>query len=168
MVSQNITCSTGAGWINSRDPAARCWQQGSSSFHRKNGKYSAFAILIAIFNNDSSLQILSITVPTCADHFRIVTVPETKTTVFMTSYSQLGAILAICNGLRMCTTFYYVTGSQTPVLISVTYSSKSEIDETLRGDWPCPLRQVPARAHSIIAKHKSYFLQIVDYFAVLC
>ena len=34
--------------INSRDPAARCWQRGSSSFHRKNDGQSAFAILIAI------------------------------------------------------------------------------------------------------------------------
>ena len=26
--------------INSRDPTARCWQRGSSSFHRKNDRYS--------------------------------------------------------------------------------------------------------------------------------
>ena len=25
-------------WCNSRDPAARCWQRGSSSFHRKNDR----------------------------------------------------------------------------------------------------------------------------------
>ena len=28
--------------------------------------------------------------------------------------------------------------SQTPVLVSVTYSSKSEINKTLHGDWPGP------------------------------
>ena len=54
------------------------------------------------------------------------------------SYAQLGAILAIYNGLCMRTTFESVTGSQTPVLVSVTYSSKSEIDKTLHGDWPGP------------------------------
>ena len=73
---------------NSRDPAARCWQRGSSSFHRKNVRLSAFAILIAIFNNDSSLPTSATTVPTCAGHLRIVPVSvfrvETTNTVFMT------------------------------------------------------------------------------------
>ena len=73
---------------NSSDPAARCWQRGSSSFHRKNNRWSAFAILIANFNNDSSLPTFASTVPTCAGHFRIVPVSvfrvETKNNVFMT------------------------------------------------------------------------------------
>ena len=58
---------------NSRDPAACCWQRGSSSFHRKN--------------NDSSLPTFATTVLTCASHLRIVPVPvfpvETQNTVFM-------------------------------------------------------------------------------------
>ena len=49
---------------------------------------SAFAISIAIFNNDSSLPMFATTVLTCAGHLRIVPVPvfqvETKNTVFMT------------------------------------------------------------------------------------
>ena len=73
---------------NSRDPAARCWQRGSSSFHRKNDRKSAFAILIAIFNSDSSLPTFATTVLTCAGHFRIVPVSvfrvETKKTLCMT------------------------------------------------------------------------------------
>ena len=73
---------------NSRDPAARCWQRGSSSFHKKKNRLSAFAILIAIFNNDSSLPTFSTTVPTRVGHFRIVPVlvfhVETKNTVLMT------------------------------------------------------------------------------------
>ena len=72
---------------NSRDPAARCWQRGSSSFHRKNVRLSAFAIVIAIFNNDSSLPTSATTVPTCVGHLRIVPVSvfrvETKNTFFM-------------------------------------------------------------------------------------
>ena len=73
---------------NSRDPAARCWQRGSSSFHIKNDRLSAFAILIAIFNHDSSLPTFATTVPTCAGHLRVVPVSvfrvETKNIVFMT------------------------------------------------------------------------------------
>ena len=75
-------------------------------------------------------------------------------------YAQQGDILAIYDGLRMRTTFYSVP--QTPVLLSIKYSSKSELDETWRRDWPGP-----AQVHSMIAKHKRYFLQIVDYFTVL-
>ena len=45
-------------------------------------------LLIAIFNNDSSLPTFATTVLTCAGHLRIVPVPvfrvETKNTVFMT------------------------------------------------------------------------------------
>ena len=52
----------------------------------KNDKYSAFAILIAILNNDSSLPTFATTAPTCVGHFRIVPVPvfrvETQNTVF--------------------------------------------------------------------------------------
>ena len=73
---------------NSRDPAARCWQRGSSSFHRKNDRLSAFAIWIAIFNHDSSLPMFATTVPTCGGHLRIVPVSvfhvETKNIVFVT------------------------------------------------------------------------------------
>ena len=54
----------------------------------KNVRLSAFAILIAIFNNDSSLPTSTTTAPTCAGHLRIVPVSvfrvETKNTVFMT------------------------------------------------------------------------------------
>ena len=78
----------GYGTCNSRDPAARCWQRGSSSSHRKNVRLSAFAILIAIFNNDSALPTSATTVPTCVGHLRIVPVSvfrvETKNTVFLT------------------------------------------------------------------------------------
>ena len=52
------------------------------------------------------------------------------------------------------------------MLLSVAYNSESEIYKTLREDWS--LTSSPPRAHTIIAKHESYFLQIVDYFAVLC
>ena len=97
---------------------------------------------MAICNNDSSLPphrpmraILALFV------YRHV---ETKSTVFMIyPMHNWGAILAIYNGLRMRKTFQSVTGSQTPVLLSITYSSKSEIDKTLRGGWPGPLRQAP-------------------------
>ena len=69
--------------INARDSTARCWQRGSSSFHKKK-----IAILIAIFNNDSSLPTFATTVPTCAGHFGIVPVSvfrvETKNNVFRT------------------------------------------------------------------------------------
>ena len=55
----------------------------------KNDRLSAFAKLIAIFNNDSSLPTFTTTVLTCAGHFfRIVPVSvfrvATKNTVFMT------------------------------------------------------------------------------------
>ena len=73
---------------NSRDPAVCCWQRGSSSFHRKNDRLSAFAISIAIFNNDSSLPTFATTVLTCVGHLRIVPISvfrvETTNTVFMT------------------------------------------------------------------------------------
>ena len=102
---------------NSRDPAARCWQRGSSSFHRKNDRQSAFAILIAIFNNDSSLPTFATTVLTCPGHFRIVPVSvfrvETKNTVCI-AYAQLGVILAMYNGLRMRTTFNLWRGHKHP------------------------------------------------------
>ena len=73
---------------NTRHAVTRCWQRGPSSFHRKNDGLSAFAILIAIFNHDTSMPTFATTVPTCAGHLRIVPVSvfrvETKHIVFMT------------------------------------------------------------------------------------
>ena len=88
------------------------------------------------------------TVPTCAGHFRIAIAPvfrvETKNTVYDIPYAQWSPILAIYNDLRMRTTFSSVTGSQIPMLLSITYSSKSESTRHYAGiDLSGHLRQVP-------------------------
>ena len=74
--------------ISSGTPLPAVGSGGSSSFHRKNDRLSAFAILIAIFNHDSSLPTFATTVPTCAGHLRIVPASvfrvETTNIVFMT------------------------------------------------------------------------------------
>ena len=50
------------------------------------------------------------------------------------SYAQLSAIFGIYSDLCMRTTLTPSKGTQTAVLLSITYSPKSEIDKALRVD----------------------------------
>ena len=65
-----------------------------NSFQGPHFPLLAFAISIAIFNNDSSLPTFISTVPTRTGHCRIVPVPvfreETTNTVFMTYPMHIG------------------------------------------------------------------------------
>ena len=146
-------------------------------FHRKKWQVVCICHINRLFNNDSSLPTFATNVPTCAGHFRIVPVliflVETKNTVFMTypmhnwaPYWLFTMVYACIPHFNLWRGHKHLCSFQLRI-----YSSKSEIDKTLRGDshgltWS--LTSSPARAHSIIAKHNKYFLQIVDYFAVLC
>ena len=157
---------------NSRDTAARCWQRGSSSFHRKNDRLSAFAILIAIFNHDSSLPTFTTTVATWAGHLRIVPVSvfrvETKNIVFMTYPMHNWVPYWLFTMVYACVPHFNLWGGHKhPCSFQLRIALNLKSTRHYMGlTWY--LTSSPARAQSIIAKYKRYFLQIVDYFAVLC
>ena len=101
--------SRAPSWYNSRDPATRCWQRDSSSFHRKK----RHVVCICHINRHFLWQQFPANVryhrtDLCGpfSHCSCTGIPcrDQKYCLYDISYVLLGAILAIYNGLRMRTT----------------------------------------------------------------
>ena len=90
------------------------------------------------------------TVPICTDHFRIVPVPvfrvETKNTVSMMHVYPVHnwAPYRLFTMIYARVPYFYLwRGQKHPSSFQLRQGQTFEIDKTLRGDWPGPLRQVP-------------------------